>query len=274
MNKESIWSCLRAAGGAESDTPLGLTREEIHYYEITDSTNIRAWETWGQSTGNGALFVANDQNRGKGRRGRSWVNTPGCNLCFSLALCPTVEPERVSMVTLVMALAVAKAVESVTGLECGIKWPNDILVQGRKVCGILTELKMDGSRMECLIIGVGVNVKSQQFPEELQHKAGALEPLAGKEIVREQLLAEILAEFHREYHLFLSTADLTVLQEDYLRRMLNYNRPVRVLEPIGAYEGVALGITPRGELLVQRADGSVEQIYAGEVSVRGPEGYI
>ncbi|MBQ7933173.1 MAG: biotin--[Lachnospiraceae bacterium] len=274
MNKESIWSYLQSAGGGDFEAPFGLTEGEIYYFEITDSTNVRAWEETRQGTGDGALFVANDQSQGKGRRGRQWVNTPGCNLCFSLRLYPTLGPERISMVTLVMALAVAKAVESMTGLECGIKWPNDILVQGRKVCGILTELKMDGSHTECLIIGVGINVKEQEFPGELQARAGALEVLCGREIIREQLLAELLKAFEEDYRCFLERGDLTDLQEDYQHRLLNLNQPVRILEAAGTYEGVALGITPMGKLLVRTPDGNVECVYAGEVSVRGPEGYI
>lgn len=274
MNKESIWSGLQRVGTGQLKAPLDLQKEDIHYYEITDSTNTRAWETWGQSTGNGALFVADDQSHGKGRRGRNWVNSPGCNLCFSLALPPVAAVETVSMVTLVMALSVAKAVESMTGMACGIKWPNDILIQGRKVCGILTELKMDVSHMECLIIGVGINVKSQPLPEELQQKAGALETLGGKEVSREALLAEILATFQEDYRCFLDKSDLSDLQQEYQNRLLNQDKPVRVLEPAGAYEGIARGITSRGELLVERDDGSMERVYAGEVSVRGPEGYI
>lgn len=278
MNKESICACLCAScsntGTDAFEAPFGLRKEDIYYYEITDSTNVRAWEYSGQSTGNGALFVADTQSQGKGRRGRSWEGTAGCNLCFSLLLHPLLEPGRVSMLTLVMALSVAEALEAVTGMDSQIKWPNDILLQGWKVCGILTELKMQGSTMECLIIGVGVNVKAQQFPEELQHKAGALEPLCDRAISRSRLLAEILTRFESNYNTFLETKDMSGLLEAYERRMLNRNRQVRVLEPKGAYEGVALGITSDGQLLVKKGDGSIEQVYAGEVSVRGPQGYI
>lgn len=278
MNKESIENCLRQAFAnadrTDDKAPISFADMEIHYYDITDSTNIRAWEYNGQSTGDGALFVADTQSQGKGRRGRSWEGTAGCNLCFTLLLRPYLASGQVSMLTLVMALSVAQALEKVTGKRPGIKWPNDILLQGRKVCGILTELKLQSSTIERLIIGVGINVKSQQFPEELQHKAGALEPLCDLKISRSRLLAQILDRFHENYCSFLQAGNLSPLREAYESRLLNRHCPVRVLEPQGEYEGQALGITDGGELLVRRPDGRMEQVYAGEVSLRGTEGYF
>lgn len=272
MNKESIEACL--AGKRNRSGQACLIPTEIYYYEITDSTNARAWEETRQSTGNGALFVADRQNNGRGRRGRSWVSPSGKNIYFSLVLRPKLKVEQVSMVTLVMALSVARAIERYTGAKPGIKWPNDILLQGKKICGILTELKLTGNQMDFLVVGVGINVKAQDFPRELAEKAGDLESLCGRSIFRSELLAEVLHCFEQDYACFLEAGDMSGLREAYQERLVNKDRQVQVLDPQGTYEGIARGIAATGQLLVERLDGTLEQVYAGEVSVRGLQGYI
>ncbi len=267
MKKESIEACLKEQG-------INLP---VCFYEQTDSTNLRAWqETEKQADGfaGDCLYVADCQSAGQGRRGRSWESPAGKNLYFSLVRKPTLPTECLSMVTLVMALSVAQAVEQITDMNCGIKWPNDIVIEKRKVCGILTQLKLSGSKADFVVIGVGVNVKTQMFPGELAGTAGALEMLCGRHLSREELLVRIVQRFYENYRKFEATGDLSLLKQAYEAMLTGKDGPVRVLDPLGEYEGISRGIAATGELLVERDHGEIEQVFAGEVSVRGLYGYV
>ena len=239
-----------------------------------DSTNEEAKRAGNAGAEAGTVFWADVQTAGKGRRGRSWYSEAANNLYFTILLRPQVTPDKASMLTLVMAHAVAGAVRELTGLEAQIKWPNDIVVAGKKICGILCEMKLDGTRLDYCVAGVGVNVGKQEFAEEIRSMATSLEEQLGGPIDREGLLQAILGRFERGYEEFLQCEDLRFLREEYNGWLVNQNRQVRVLEPQGQYEGVAKGITPTGELLVECIDGQVQKVYAGEVSVRGLYGYV
>ena len=246
--------------------------KSVSFYEETDSTNTRAKQAAQEGAEHGALFVADKQTAGRGRRGRDWSSPAGTNIYFTLLLKPEFAPDKASMLTLVMAHAVQRAVERY--LPCGIKWPNDIVVNGRKVCGILTEMSVASGSIEYVVIGVGINVGRQTFAPELVDKAASLEQECGYPLSRTELLADIMEQFEAVYESFLLTLDLSAIKADYNAHLVSLNREVRVLEPQGEYSGIARGITDMGELLVERGDGSVETVYAGEVSVRGIYGYV
>lgn len=222
----------------------------------------------------GAVIVAESQTAGRGRRGRTWVSRPGENLYFSLLLKPEFSTEQASMLTLVMAQAVAEGLEALCGCPCQIKWPNDIVLHGKKVCGILTEMQVEDGRIKHVIVGVGVNVNQTEFAVEGLTYAGSLRGELGIEVDREELLAEILGCFERLYEVFCQFGSLKPVKEAYEERLANYGKEVQVLDPSGAYQGVALGINDKGELLVRKEDGTVEAVFAGEVSVRGLWGYV
>lgn len=243
-------------------------------YQETDSTNVRAAQLAEEGAAHGMLVVADAQSAGRGRRGRSWASPKGKNVYFSLLLRPAFPPDKASMLTLVMALAVKETIEEVCGTEAKIKWPNDIVVGGKKVTGILTELRMQGTAIDHVVIGVGINVKEQVFAPEYAEHATSLETEVQREISREQLIAGVMAHFEKGYDLFLQTMDLSLLCEAYNAALVNCGREVRVLDPKGEYTGLAQGINHKGELLVQLQDKTVQEVYAGEVSVRGIYGYV
>lgn len=183
------------------------------------------------------------------------------------------------MITLVMALSVAEAIQEVTGLPTGIKWPNDIVVNGKKVVGILTEMSMtpEMNEIQFLVAGVGVNVNQEsleEFPEELRGTATSLKIESGRQFDRAALLAEILARFEESYETFERTVDLSGLRARYESRLVGRNAVVRVLDPAGEYTGISRGITETGELIVEKESGERTLVYAGEVSVRGLYGYV
>jgi len=258
---------------ANMQMPRWAGKKLIHE-AVMDSTNEAAKRDGAAGADHGTVYRADVQSAGKGRRGRSWYSHEAGNLYFSILLRPAISPDKASMLTLVMAYAVAGAIREYAGLSAQIKWPNDIVVNSKKVCGILCEMKLDGTRLDYCVAGVGVNVGKQEFAEEIRSMATSLEEQLGGPIDREGLLLAILGRFERGYEEFLHCGDLRFLREEYNGWLVNQNRQVRVLEPQGEYEGVAKGITPTGELLVECIDGQVQKVYAGEVSVRGLYGYV
>lgn len=252
----------------------------------TDSTNEEIKRRAKEGAPDGLWVVADKQTHGKGRRGRSWESEDAGNLYMSLLLRPKFSPEKASMVTLVMALAVIETVLDITGLGGKIKWPNDIVIGGKKAAGILTELVFDEKGDYCLVCGVGINVNQTSFPDEIAQTATSLliecekqqftaGDRAAVDGIDRRKLAECLAKcFEADYAAFCKVTDMSLMKESYEALLANRGNSVRVLDPKGEYEGTALGINEMGELLVRKADGSVEAVYAGEVSVRGIYGYV
>lgn len=246
----------------------------VIYLPETDSTNTRAKRLGDEGASHGTLVIAEQQTGGKGRRGRRWESPAGSSIYMSILLRPEIQPNQAPMLTLVMAQSVAEAIREVTNQEALIKWPNDIVVNGKKVCGILTEMSTEIQWINHVVIGVGINVNIESFPEELEETATSLYLESGKRQRRAPLIAEVMKQFERYYNQFIQTGDLSGMQEDYNRLLVNRDREVRVLEPGHEYNGRAAGINETGELLIRTGDGQIRKVYAGEVSVRGIYGYV
>ncbi len=247
---------------------------QIRCFSRIDSTNQYAKKAAEDGAADGMLVIADEQTAGKGRRGRSWVTPPGETIAFTLLLRPKLSPDRVSMVTLVMGLAVAKAVNTLYPLKAGIKWPNDVVINGKKLCGILTEMSAEVMHVNHIVIGVGINANMTSFPEELSRIATSLKLELGRDVSRAELIAQVMAEFERLYEKFEEDGDLRAVSEEYNALCLNAESMVRVLDPNGEYTGTSHGINALGELLVETESGQVRNVYAGEVSVRGVYGYV
>lgn len=246
----------------------------VVYYDEIDSTNNRAKEAGDNKAPHGTLFVADMQVAGKGRRGRVWQSPAGSSIYMTILLYPEISPLKAPQLTLVMAIAVAEGIKEVTGLDTKIKWPNDIVVNGRKICGILTEMSTEIDYINHVVIGAGINVNQDDFPEDIRKTASSLKMELGKQVKRSELIAAIMKSFEKEYEIFVKTEDLSGLQELYNSMLVNLDRDVKVLEPGNEYEAHALGINKTGELIVRTAEGEEKEIYAGEVSVRGVYGYV
>lgn len=257
---------------------IELCGRTVLFYDCIDSTNAQAKLEAENGAESGTLIVAEMQTAGRGRRGRTWDSPAGSNLYFTLILRPDFAPDQASMLTLVMALAVARGVEqAMSGTTLPhpqIKWPNDIVINGKKVCGILTEMGVRQNNIEHVLVGVGINVHKQEFAQDLVDKATSIEAECGQKVSRKKLLADIMEAFEEYYSTFEKDENLESLMELYNRKLVNCNREVRVLDPQGEYTGVATGINDKGELCVTLPDGSTTQVYAGEVSVRGIYGYV
>ena len=244
----------------------------VHFARETDSTNLWIKRLAKEGASEGTLALAEFQSAGRGRLGRSWEVPEGTSVMMSILLRPKFEPQYAPTLTLVMGMAVAKAVKNL-GFDVSIKWPNDVVVSHKKICGILTEMGVRDGKIDYAVIGVGINVNIKEFPEEMVDKATSLYLESGREFDRSQIPGLVMEAFEKYYEKFAATCDLSGLKEEYESILANYNQPVRVLakEP---YEGVARGITDGGELLVEKTDGTIVAVSAGEVSVRGLYSYV
>lgn len=242
-----------------------------YHFETIDSTNKKAKELAAEGAVHGTLITADAQNAGIGRRERSWSSEKEAGIYMSMLLRPAIETDKAAMLTLIAALATERAIAKLC--QPAIKWPNDIVLNKKKICGILTEMSLCGTAIDYVIIGIGINVNNKDFPQEISEIASSLFLELGKEIDREMLITEVWKQFAVYYEKFLQTEDLSLLKEEYEDVLMNKNEKVKVLDPLGEYTGLAKGITNTGELIVD-TDGELRYVSGGEVSVRGIYGYV
>ena len=220
--------------------------QEIVCFTETDSTNVRARKLGENGAAHGTLVVAEQQTAGRGRRGRGWESPAGSSIYMSLLLRPEFLPNKAPMLTIVMAYSVATALREQTGLDFRIKWPNDIVLNGKKVVGILTEMSTEIEYINHVVIGVGINVNTEAFPEEICATATSIRLESGKTWRRAELIAAILRQFEVQYERFVKEEDLAYLREAYDAVLVNCNREVRILGEKDGYRAVALGIDRSG----------------------------
>lgn len=264
-NPETMYNKRELEQGLKTKT-MG---QSIYFYEETDTTNNRARELALEGASEGTLVVAEKQTAGRGRRGKVWESPLGTGIWMSLVLRPQIAPTEASVLTLLCGLATAEAIEAETGLSAGIKWPNDILINGKKAVGILTEMDCEMSEVHFVIPGIGINVNTASFPPEIAEIATSLYLECGKTVSRRRLVHKVLERLEEHYETFLRTGSFAAMLEDYRKHCITLGKEVHVLgrEPFFAE---ALDITPEGELLVRRADnGKEEVVFSGEVSIRG-----
>ena len=251
-----------------------MENKKIIYYKQLDSTNTEIARLAAEGAAHGTVVVAEAQSAGKGRRGRGWESPAGENIYMSILLRPDCVPDRAPMLTLVMAYSVAKILKELGFLDVQIKWPNDLVLSGKKICGILTEMQLKDSEIDYVVVGVGINVNTSKFPEELKDTATSLYLESGRILDREMIVESVATYFQQTYVQFLEMQDLSFLREAYNDMLVNVGKEVRVLEPGNEYTAYAQGINSEGELLVRTEEGEEKRIYAGEVSVRGVYGYV
>lgn len=240
--------------------PAGLRLRE---YECVGSTNAVALEAARAGEAEGLIVVAEKQTAGRGRRGRSFFSPAGSGLYMSLLLRPTIAPERAVLLTAAAATAVCGALEAVCGVSASIKWVNDVLVDGKKVCGILVESAAGPDGLEYAVVGIGVNLAEPEggFPEELRGIAGAVSGGAER---RGELVSEILARLMRLY----AAIERGEGVEGYAERVTPPGTRVTVLAPDGAREATVLGTDINCRLLVRYDDGGEGALFSGEISIK------
>lgn len=240
--------------------------QRIEYVNSTDSTNNECKRL--EDKTDGTLVIADAQTAGKGRLGRVWESPHGSGIWMSILLKPDVSLESVSQITLVTGMAVCRAV----GIDAMIKWPNDVVIDGKKICGILTEMSAEIERINYVICGIGINVNTPSFPEELQDKATSLFVETAKKHEREKIAADVLNEFEKLYNVFTEKGFL-FLADEYRKMCVTLNKDVRVIYRNNELTGKAVDIDDSGNLIVETENGQIT-VHSGEVSVRGIYGYI
>ncbi len=241
----------------------------IYFYAETDSTNNRIRQLAVEGAAEGTLAVAEVQTMGRGRRGKQWSSPIGSGAWFSLLLRPDIPPAEASVLTLLGGLAVCRALEDISGMQPVIKWPNDILLNGKKLVGILTEMDCEMSQVHFVVLGIGINVNTKAFPPELEEVATSLFLESGKTFSRKLVVQKTMERLEEYYDIFLAAGGFAPLLDEYRRRCVTLGREVTVLEE-KSFLATALDVTPEGELLVRRSDTGEEMvIYSGEVSIRG-----
>jgi BirA family biotin operon repressor/biotin-[acetyl-CoA-carboxylase] ligase len=234
----------------------------------TGSTNEAAFKLAEEGAEEGTVVVAEAQRRGKGRLGRIWESPPGVNLYCSVILRPPILPARAAQMTFLSSVAVARAIAAETNLRPFIKWPNDLLINGRKVAGLLNEMSAETEKVNFIVLGIGVNInmKREQFPGDLRHPASSLFLESGKPVNRAAFTRALLEALDLLYGTYLDHGYGPV-REEWLARCNFLGRRVRISFHDNVLTGTAKGIDEEGALLVERPDGKVERVLAGDVTI-------
>ncbi len=255
----------------------GTICKKIESLEVTDSTNIRAKQLAEFGEEEGTIIIAEKQTAGKGRMGRHWESEPGAGIYMSMVLRPDISPVYVPGITLVTALALVGAIKETCNASPLIKWPNDIVLGGKKICGILTEMSSEMDFINYVVTGIGINANNKYFPEEIEETATSLFIQTGKKTDRAQLAACTIDYFGRYYKKFEKAKSIEPFTNEYNNALANRDKEVKILYGMAenakkTETGIARGIDKNGALIVDTKSGT-RHVLSGEVSVRGLYGY-
>ncbi|WP_100407238.1 biotin--[acetyl-CoA-carboxylase] ligase [Bacillus solitudinis] len=264
---------IKKANGIQShEVNIHLETERIgrsiSYYDAIDSTQIIAHKLAQEGMEEGHIVIANEQTSGRGRLGRSWYSKGGTSISMSLILRPKLSPQQTPQLTLLSAVAVIRGVKKITGIDCEIKWPNDVLINGKKIVGILTEMQSDPDYVHSVIIGIGLNVNQQttDFEPDIQRLATSLSIETGQQIERSRLIAAILGEFEWLYDEYLENG-FSMIRGLWEAHAVSVGTYIYARTPKQVIYGYAQGITDEGVLLVQDEQGTIHHIYSADIEI-------
>lgn len=244
----------------------GLTTKtfgrNIIAHDSVDSTMDEAFHLGMDGAVEGTIICAETQTKGRGRLGRSWMSPKGKGIYFSLILRPRLSPNQMPQLTLMAAVSIAQAIKKNVGVAVAIKWPNDLLIDGKKVAGILTELRAEVDQMKFVVLGVGINVNSSA--SQLIETATSLKTSSGNTIDRVELLQEVLSHLERWYQ-SIHKGDFSKVLAVWRELSCTLHQRVRVTDGYGAIEGVAVDLDHDGALLIKQDDGKIIRRLAGDV---------
>lgn len=257
---------------------LNSDRWNVSVFDSLDSTNLELLRQASNGASEGTIIIADEQTGGLGRRGRSFLSPAGYSIFMSILLKPNIPPSAVSCITLVWALAVYKGLiknlKNSDKLNTGIKWPNDILIDNKKVCGILTQMSAELDYINYVVTGIGINVNNPSMDDSISDTASSLYLLTKEKYNRDILVADIINEFEGYYESFVESKNFAPFIDEYNSYLLNYQKQVRIFDglvedakPEDIREGLCTGIYEDGSLKVI-INGVEEKINAGEVSIR------
>jgi BirA family biotin operon repressor/biotin-[acetyl-CoA-carboxylase] ligase len=240
--------------------------KRIHHFFRTDSTNRVAMELGYAGEPEGAVILAEEQTAGRGRAGRSWHSERAAGIYVTLLLRPKISPVQAPLLTMMAGLSAHAAIQAQTGLQPDVKWPNDLVLNGKKLGGILTEMHAEPTLVHFVIVGIGINVNQETFPSELSRVATSLRVETGRNQSRLELLARLLREFETDYNRFLRDGSSSVTERFTQISSYAVGKKVRVTNGNETYVGVTAGLRPEGLLQVQREEGAVVTVLTGDVA--------
>ncbi len=248
---------------------------EVHYIKSVDSTNNLAKRSAGLTGSDFSVIAAGSQSGGRGRIGRKFESANEKGVWCSFLLKPDMEPEKALAVTIASSIAVCRTIEEVCGVKAGIKWPNDIIVSNRKVCGILSEMSCETGVIDYIVIGIGINVLQEEkdFPEDIRDKACSLYMETGREFSRAEITASLCYNMQEVFG-YLKRGHISEVLKAWDDYTLTDGRRIRVLKNKESREMTAVGIDERGRLIAADDKGNEIRFTSGEISVRGILGYI
>jgi BirA family biotin operon repressor/biotin-[acetyl-CoA-carboxylase] ligase len=239
----------------------------IVYFNKVDSTNIVARKLAEEGAEHGTVVVAEEQTAGRGRLGRNWKSSLGTGIWMTVIMRPQIIPAEAPKITLTSAVAVAEAISECSTLSPKIKWPNDIMINGKKVCGILTEIKADIDCIHYVVVGIGININQESFPDELAQTATSLR-IEGEKTYERVKIAGMMLNQLEKWYLSLMDKGFGEIRDRWKEYSINLGRHVYVNNMKEAIEGIAVDIDQNGFLVVKDATGTVHTISAGDVTLR------
>ena len=237
----------------------------LYFFKTIASTNDYARELAARDSPEGTLVISEEQTAGRGRMGKSWISPAGTGLWISLVLRPTFPPSQGPLITPMTAVAVAGAIREVTGLSAGIKWPNDIIINERKAAGILMESSAGARSIRHIIVGIGINVNTEEFPEEIREKATSLRICSGNKISRMEILISVIRQLERLYSFVTPGGDPDIILKRYRSWSVTIGRMITADRAGKKLTARALDITATGGLLVRDQTGMTEELISGEI---------
>ena len=243
-----------------------LFGKRIFHFFKTDSTNRVALELGHAAEPEGAVVLAEEQTAGRGRAGRKWHSERAVGIYVTLLLRPKLAPVQAPLLTMMAGLSAHSAVQAVTGLTVDLKWPNDVLIRGKKAGGILTEMHAEPNQVRFVIVGIGLNVNQEKFPGELATLATSLRAETGKPQSRMELLVRLLREFESDYNRFVREGVGSVITRFESVSSYAKGKRVRVANGTECYSGTTAGLGPEGLLQVEREDGQITTVISGDVT--------
>jgi BirA family biotin operon repressor/biotin-[acetyl-CoA-carboxylase] ligase len=243
-----------------------LFGKRVYHFFKTDSTNQVALELGHAGEPEGAVIIAEEQTVGRGRAGHSWHSERAAGIYATILLRPRLAPVQAPLLTMMAGLSARAAVQTVTGLSVDLKWPNDLMIQGKKVGGILTEMHAEPSQVRFVIVGIGINVNQQKFPAELSGASTSLRIETGRKQSRLEVLMQFLRQFESDYQELLSEGSAGVVKRFETASSYARGKRVRVTNGRESFTGVTAGLEETGLLRVKRDDGETTAVIAGDVS--------
>jgi len=239
--------------------------QTIHTYDVLDSTNVKAKSFVLDGAIEGTIILADRQTAGRGRLGRTWLSEPGKNLTFSLILRPNISPQHIGILSLYAGFSVASAIEHLTGISPTCKWPNDVLLDQKKCCGILSEIVFLEKNQVAIVVGIGININQEVFPGELHERATSLSLASGKPFGRLTVLAETLKRLEENYT-FIQTGAFSTIIDNWKRYSALLGASITV-DQSGTYlSGIASRLADDGGLIIT-TEGKEVKVLAGDVTV-------